>query len=99
MSKAARAAKYKSALRRRTAIARATLLRPGERLIASYAFDCAPCECVPTHMSSTVPSMPVATGNGVDRCVRCGAEWTTRWLRSEPTTIVKAASAPMERAA
>lgn len=86
---------------RRLAALRSTL-RAGERLLMNYAADCSPCGCEPTHAEHSIPCISVATTGAinfgvaargsVDRCLGCGASWTKRALRCEPTRLLVAAT-------
>ena len=57
-------------------------LRDGERLIATYAWDFAECDCGPVRSEGSVYVIAVATKhNAIDRCFGCGKQWMRRARR------------------
>ena len=81
MSARKNAARRDSEAKARTSAAAS--VPPGWRLIRYYSHDARECRCAPVEACGGVPTIRVARGEGVDRCLGCGTEWALKHYRDD----------------
>lgn len=65
------------------------LARPGEKIQLYWAQDCSVgCVCTP-RVRLSIDCISIARGAGYDRCLGCGATWTTKNYRWQAATLLQ----------